>query len=350
MIIDFSSVRIPQIAIHKVGNKVNNEPSLISESLTKLSDELDELLGNYFLRSFQKVTETFCFVHEMDISANTLYNICKNTFENHDSFYDSSVQILTHLFEQSEHPHIKRGDVFIVLFDEILLKDDFVSAIGIFKAENVEDFIKTSEVGNQVAIRKEFGINARKLDKGCIILNTNSEHGFQILNIDNNKYDTEYWRDKFLQIDIRKDNNYETKAYIDLCKSFAKDVIAPAEGKKEQIEFLNQSVKYFDEQPKIETKDFEETIFQNDDLKDEFQSYQKEYEQKKNLTFSDAFEVAEEVLKKQKRSIKNSIKLDTNIIIKMDLKNPESSQKFIEQGYDEQKDMNFYKVYFNKEV
>ena len=38
--------------------------------------------------------------------------------------------------------------------------------------------------------------------------------------------------------------------------------------------------------------------------------------------------------KKKKKKIKNYIKLDTNIQIKLDFNNPESSQHFIEQGYD----------------
>ena len=68
------------------------------------------------------------------------------------------------------------------------------------------------------------------------------------------------------------------------------------------------------------------------------------------LTFADAFDISKPILQKEKRKIKNYIKLDTNIQIKLDFNNPESSQRFIEQGYDEERGMNFYKVYFNKEL
>ena len=50
-----------------------------------------------------------------------------------------------------------------------------------------------------------------------------------------------------------------------------------------------------------------------------------------------------------RKKIKNVIDLDTNIQIRMDFINPESADKFIEKGWDEEKQMYYYLVYFNKE-
>ena len=50
-----------------------------------------------------------------------------------------------------------------------------------------------------------------------------------------------------------------------------------------------------------------------------------------------------------RKSIKNVINLDTHIQIKMDFINPESAEKFVEKGWDEEKQMYYYLVYFNKE-
>ena len=49
------------------------------------------------------------------------------------------------------------------------------------------------------------------------------------------------------------------------------------------------------------------------------------------------------------KKIKNVIDLDTNIQIRMDFINPESADKFIEKGWDEEKQMYYYLVYFNKD-
>ena len=49
------------------------------------------------------------------------------------------------------------------------------------------------------------------------------------------------------------------------------------------------------------------------------------------------------------KKIKNIINLDTNIQIKLDFINSHSADKFVEKGWDEEKQMYYYLVYFNKE-
>ncbi len=61
------------------------------------------------------------------------------------------------------------------------------------------------------------------------------------------------------------------------------------------------------------------------------------------------FAVSEIVMKKQKAKIKTEIKLDTNIQIKIDVQAPDAALEYLEKGYDEEKKMQFYKVYFNEE-
>jgi len=61
------------------------------------------------------------------------------------------------------------------------------------------------------------------------------------------------------------------------------------------------------------------------------------------------FAISDVVVKKQKTKMKTEIKLDTNIQIKLDIDAPETYTENIEQGYDEDKKMKFYKVYYNEE-
>jgi hypothetical protein len=65
---------------------------------------------------------------------------------------------------------------------------------------------------------------------------------------------------------------------------------------------------------------------------------------------SDSFQVSELVLEKQKRSIKNAIQLDTNIQLRFNFDDPASMGKFVERGYDEEKGMHYYKVFYNEEI
>ena len=348
--IDFTNSEIEQLVIHKVGNKQREEDNFISEEQISVDVELNELLLQYFSKSFSDITETYHFVHDIELSYNEINGIAKDIFENPDKFYDNSVNILKHLYEQSNHPHIKAGDLFIVEFADIIYENEDASGIGIFKAENKDFFIKLSEENKQIIINKEDGINIKKLDKGCIILNKNDDDGFRVLSIDNNNYDAEYWKTNFLRIDYIKDNNFETKNYLSLCKSFASDVISEKIGKKEQIDFLNQTVKYFDNNEQMNTDEFSNSLFENDETKDTFNAFKIKYENDNDVEISDDFELSKTVFKKQKRTFKNVIKLDTNIQIKLDFNNPESSDKFIEKAYDDKKEMYYYKVFFNKEI
>ncbi len=61
------------------------------------------------------------------------------------------------------------------------------------------------------------------------------------------------------------------------------------------------------------------------------------------------FDVAENVVKKAKRKLKSEIKLDTNIQIKLDIDAPDAASEYLERGYDDEKKMYYYKVFFNEE-
>lgn len=348
--IDFTDAKIEQIIIHKVGNKHREESNIVSAELTYVYDDLKKLLLKYFGKSFLNQTETYHFVHDIELKYNVLKGISTDIFSDTGSFLINSVNILNHLFEQSNHPHIKSGDLFICLFSDLTYQNDYVQALGIFKSESKDAFIKLKAENNKILIDKEAGISIKKLDKGCIIINTENEDGYRVFSVDNNRYDTEYWKNNFLNIDLIHDDNFSTQSYLDLCKTFASEVVAENAGKKEQVDFLNETVKYFEKNEVIDTEDFTNSLFENEQTKESFNEFKKQYEKANNFEFSDNFERSEIVYKKQKRKFKNFIKLDTNIQIKLDFNNPESTEKFIEKGYDEEKEMYFYKVFFNTEV
>ena len=61
------------------------------------------------------------------------------------------------------------------------------------------------------------------------------------------------------------------------------------------------------------------------------------------------FNIANKAVSTARKSMKGIINLDTNIQIKMDFVNSDSADKFVEKGWDEEKQMYYYLVYFNKE-
>ncbi|GLB49967.1 nucleoid-associated protein [Neptunitalea lumnitzerae] len=348
--INLYPTHIESLSIHKVGNKSKNEGVFFSENPYQLNDEILGLLKEYFFKPFRDKEENYLrFDDDVDVELNELYKIAVEIFTDPASIHDNSKKIATHLFEQSNHPHIKPGEVYVAYLNDVVLDNEKMDAIGIFKSELKQDFLQFEENGNDINILIKQGININKLDKGCIILNTNKADGFKLLSIDSNRYDAKYWLENFLNVDALTDETFFTKKYLKFCKDFAKDVVLPAEDKKEEVMFMNRAVNHF-----AKNDDFEETAFLNEvidnpDLIPEFKHYKTEKGPKYNIEDVSSFPIANKAVSDARKKMKNVINLDTNVQIKMDFINPESAEKFVEKGWDEERQMYYYLVYFNKE-
>ena len=130
----------------------------------------------------------------------------------------------------------------------------------------------------------------------------------------------------------------------------SKEILQPNFGGQEQSNFLAKTVDFFKENEIINIENFKEEVFEEEDQIQLFEDYKKTYEAENNVLIRNQFDVSERVLKKQKQKIKPEIKLDTNIQIKLDVDAPDASAEYLERGYDEEKKMHYYKVFFNEEA
>ena len=345
---------IESLYIHKVGNKSRNEGVFMAKEETQLNDELRSLMKEYFLKPFREKEENYLkFNHEVDLKFNVLHSTAKNLFtvypESRDKvFQDFSDDIACHLYEQSSHPHIKGGEVYICHLRDMLVDDQRVDGIGIFKSEIKQDFLQFVKEDNKLEVILTQGVNLGKLDKGVIIFNTESEEGYKILSVDTNRYDTKYWLDNFLGVVEFEDNKFHTKKYLKFCQDFAKDVVLPAEDKKESVMFVNETYNHLASIDKFNEQDFMNN-FRNPDLVPEFQNYKTEKGPKYSIQDLSDFDVDNTAVKESQKKFKSLIELDTNISIKLGFVNTHSADKFLEKGWDEEKQMYYYLCYFNSE-
>ena len=348
--INLYSAQIESLSIHRVGNKSKAEGLFVSQDPYPLSDELTPLIKEFFFKSFREKEESYYkFEHEADLEFHDLFNIAKKIFDNPSATHLLSEEIAKHLYAQSEHPHIKAGELYIVHLDNILIDNNKTDAIGIFKSELKQDFLKFRESGTNLEMILEQGINLNKLDKGALIFNHKEEEGYKVLSVDSNRYDTKYWLESFLGVSAFEDDNFYTKKYLKFCQDFAKDVVRPAEDKKEEVLFMNRAVNHFAKNDAFEETAFVNEVLENPDLIPEFKHYKTEQAPKYKIEDLTEFPISNKAVSSQRKKIKNVISLDTNIQIKMDFINPESAEKFVEKGWDEEKQMYYYLVYFNKE-
>jgi len=348
--INLYNAHIETLSIHRVGNKSRNEQAFLSEKPFSLNDELTPLMKEFFLRPFREKEENYYqFAHEVDLDYHDMYKFATEIFSNPENLHEVSRKITQHLYEQSNHPHIKAGEVYIAHLTHLTIDNQPVDAIGIFKSEIQTDFLQFAEKGTQLEMMLQQGVNLSKLDKGCLIFNYKKDEGYKILSVDSNRYDARYWLEHFLSVDAFEDENFMTKKYLKFCQSFAKDVVLPAEDKKEEVMFMNRSVNYFAKNDQFEETNFLNEVLDNPDLIPEFKNYKVDKGEKFSIEDVTTFPIANAAVSDARKSIKNVINLDTNIQIKLDFINPESAEKFVEKGWDEERQMYYYLVYFNKE-
>ncbi|RXR23398.1 MULTISPECIES: nucleoid-associated protein [Flavobacterium] len=344
------NTHIDSLSIHRVGNKSRNENMFLSDSNYSLTDEIVPLIKEYFFRPFREKEENyFQFAHDVDLEYNEMFNLATEVFTNPGNVHEVSKKITRHLFEQSNHPHIKNGEVYVAYLTNISIDNQTVDALGVFKSELKTDFLQFEERGSNLEMILQEGINLNKLDKGCLIFNYKKEEGYKILTVDSNRYDARYWLEHFLSVDAFQDENYMTKKYLKFCQEFAKEVVFPAEDKKEEVLFMNRAVNHFAKNDTFEETKFLNEVMDNPDLIPEFKSFKADRGEKYSIEDVTSFPIANAAVSDARRAIKNVINLDTNIQIKLDFVNPDSAEKFVEKGWDEERQMYYYLVYFNKE-
>ncbi|MGB5821639.1 MAG: nucleoid-associated protein [Saonia sp.] len=348
--INLYPAQIDSVSLHRIGNKNKSESMFLSAEPYALDDETSGLLKEYFFKPFREKEENyFRFSHEVDIEFNEVHKIVSEIFNEPSSAHVNSKKLATHLYEQSNHPHIKSGELYVAYLSQVLLDNSKVDAVGIFKSEMKHDFLQFEEKGSNLDILVQQGININKLDKGCLIFNVEKEDGYKILSVDSNRYDAKYWLENFLGVDALTDNNFYTKNYLKFCQNFAKDVVLPAEDKQQEVLFMNRAVNHFAKNDAFEESGFLNEVMENPELIPEFKHYKVEKGPKYSIEDVSNFDIANKAVSDARKKIKNVINLDTNIQIKLDFINPESAEKFVEKGWDEERQMYYYLVYFNKE-
>lgn len=348
MITGFESV-IESLSIHYVGNKSKNELCIFSEKPLFLLDEhLPSLVLEYFIKPFEKMQESFSFSHSATVELNEIFHYAKAIFHNEINFHEASIGIAKHLYNISTHPNIKPGEIYLVHFKNVLVDGVEREAIGIFKSETKEPYLKVQNDGSFFQLQYDLnGINIKKLDKGCLIFNEDQEEGYKVMVIDQTNKNSEalYWIDLFLQLKVRNDEFAKTNNILTVYKNFIsegvdKDIELT---KPEKIDLLNRSLKYFKEKDQFNLDEFNNEVIGHEHGAKLFMQYKDDYEQRYGTDIDNEFTISNAAVKKQARIYKSVLKLDRNFHIYI-----HGNSNLIEKGVDEN-GRKYYKIYYQEE-
>lgn len=350
--ISFLEATLSHLSIHRIGNKVQDEYIILSEKPIQIQEELlGNLLIQYFLKPYEKINEIYNFYHvNENLALNEVYHFASTIFDDVETFHENSQQIAKYLYQVSNHPKIKSGELYVAYFKDVQIGGELLDAIGIFKSETKETYLKVypEKDGFGVSYEQE-AININKLDKGCLIFNTEKEQGYKVAVIDqtNRSQEAVYWKDDFLRLKIRNDNYNQTNNVLGVYKNFVTEKLDDdfKVSKADKIDLLNKSINYFKEKESFDLDEFSNEVIGNEQGIASFLGYKKSFEEEFETPIPDSFDISGAAVKKQARTYKSVLKLDKNFHIYI-----HGNKELIEKGFDEGKAMNYYKVYFKEEA
>ena len=347
--LDFSEAAIEIVSLHLIGNKSRGEKAIFSDNPLELAIALEQGLLKFVLSPFISKDDFYVFSHHDDAKFNEIKSYSDEILLNRELFMSRSKKIASHLYNVGLHPNINAGELIVCLFSGITLGQDKLECLGIFKSETKDDFLTYSKVSDQyLEVRLNKGANLKGLDKGALILREEGGSELQLLVVDKKSADTQYWLDSFLNIEIKRSDSHSTQVFLETCLSFSKSQVAKELDKKDLISLNKHVSEYFSENTEFDRDEFFGEI-RSETFGDRFEGYITDSLGDRDIDIDSGFMVDSKRASKSLNKIKNVIKLDTQIELKVNSQNLETLDN-IERGYDEDKNMHYYKVYFNQEV
>lgn len=346
--IDYSEAKILNVSAHIVGNGVNGEKLKLSAGpLDVESEDIEKMVLKYFLSSFT-TPEYYRFTSEDDnFRVNPVFNFVSAMFSRPQTFHENSINIAHHLFNTTLLPIIKSGELFVAHLSNVVVQDETIEVIGIFKAENKSSYLKLNTSSPDFRLKVDSGINVQKLDKGCLVFKMEKESGFKVLAVDAvNKSEAQFWMNEFLCLAPRAESYHQTRNFLDLTRQYVDEQMSDEfqVSKADKIDLLNRSMNFFKSKDQFDKHEFEEQVLEDPSVIESFRNYERSHPWSE-ANSAENFEISAQAVKKQVRVFKSVLKLDKNFHIYI-----HGNRELIEKGFDEHTNKHFYKIYFDQET
>lgn len=345
--LDLTNATLQGIAVHRIGNKLNEGELICSKKELKLKDDLKSLVSGWFLNAFRSPV---WFHFNPDNIKPAGIQAASEIFANREKLLFQSVNLAKHLFECTAHPKIKEGELYVCYFTGGMLDEEELDFIGIFKSESKDTYLKVGVEESVFQLTAEEGINIHKLDKGCLVFNTEADVGYRLCIVDtvSSGEEARYWKYEFLDIKPRNDSYFKTNSLINLTRDFCKDILVEENNVSplDRMAVMNDSVRYMEKNSSFSMEQFEQEVLQEPTVIEAFQDYKRNYQSLKenNYELTD-IEVAPEAMKKNSKFFKHAVKLDKNFHLYI-----HGNPQMMERGYDEEKGMKYYKLFYTNET
>ncbi len=367
--LDFSQVRISGLVLAKVGNPSRDETLQTSKQIFEVSTDDQELLSSVFLRpfrSFNLVGQRF--QHHSSIEQHEINQCVGDIFSDSQTLLERGCQIAKRLHSKSTHPNIKSGDLCIALIEGIQVGDEGETAKGLclLKSESVTPFLSISASDGDLQLTTEHGINPEKIDKGCLVVEQFTRKGYYVLTFDRGSSESRFWVKDFLSVAPIPDNALLSKKVAEMAVTAITETDTqnlaengePSETLNSDPETppweVNDNAKhalaYFDTNNQFSLAEFEEKALRTPEAKKAFQEKREALEAESGVTIKDSFDISAKDASKAKKLMKSILKLDSGVEVRLKPKVVAKPEKVLEKGYDDEREMNYIKIYYKKEL
>lgn len=192
---EIGEAKVKSVILHKIGNRLREEPLVLAEECISITEDIANILLYGYLRGIVRSNNLFTLFHETDATLNELSHHISNFESEKINFIELSKRFATHLYSSTHHPNIASGDLFIILFEKIKIKDEYRSGIGIYKVESQQQYLSAHSENGTQKLEVLQGINPELIDKGALII----EGSNQVYAVDRLSNRTKYWIEDFLQ-------------------------------------------------------------------------------------------------------------------------------------------------------
>ena len=135
--------------------------------------------------------------------------------------------------------------------------------------------------------------------------------------------------------------------YIQATKAFVNERLKPLydTDKSDEAYILNASQSYLKQEESFNESSYLDSLFgEEEEVKKEFKSYKKDYQEENNVELHDSFDVSQAAVKNQSKIFKSVLKLDKNFSVYI-----HGNRNMVEKGVDDN-GRKFYKLFYDNEA
>lgn len=162
-----------------MGNRISGEQVKLTNGALRCDDLTKNLIGRYLLSSIE-YHQLYKFTHSEGLEYNKVYAFASEIFEENNSFEQIADQLSYLLYDKANDKSILGGYLFVVYFKDCMVDEIQADAVGLFKAETKDVFLKLNAEGADISLSSEQGFSLNKMDKGCIIFNVEKTDGYRM--------------------------------------------------------------------------------------------------------------------------------------------------------------------------